>query len=119
MAYQQQSTNPFSAQFNAVDSMVYAYSGALLFVAFLSEMRHPWDFWKGIFMAQVFICVVYVFFGAFVYSFFGQYSASNIGQVIQPLNLQVVSNVLGLLTGFIAICEYMAATMSFSVGTLC
>jgi len=106
IAYQQQSTNEFSAQFNAVDSMVYAYSGALLFVAFLSEMRHPWDFWKGIFLAQVFICVVYIFFGAFVYSFYGQYSASNIGQVIQPLRLQVVSNVLGLLTGFIAVCEY-------------
>ena len=46
--------------------MVYAYSGALLFVAFLAEMRHPMDFWKGAFLAQLFICCVYIFFGAFV-----------------------------------------------------
>ena len=43
-----------------------AYAGALLFVAFLSEMRHPLDFWKGMFMAQAFICIVYMFFGVFV-----------------------------------------------------
>lgn len=110
-AFQQQSANEFSAQFNAVDTMVYAYSGALLFVAFLSEMRHPWDFWKGIFMAQVFICVVYIFFGAFVYSFYGQYSASNITQVIQPVSLQTVANVLSLLTGFIAIFLYFNVGM--------
>lgn len=59
--YQQQATG-FASQFNAVDSMVCkfclfhrssispsrlicwadAYSGALLFVAFLGEMRNPW-----------------------------------------------------------------------------
>lgn len=43
-----------------------AYSGALLFVAFLSEMRRPMDFWKAVFLAQAFITVVYIFFGAFV-----------------------------------------------------
>lgn len=117
--FQQQSTNEFSAQFNAVDTMVYAYSGALLFVAFLSEMRHPWDFWKGIFMAQVFICVVYIFFGVFVYSFYGQYSASNITQVIQPLSLQTVANVLSLLTGFIAIFLYFNVGMKTVYREVC
>lgn len=63
--YQQQSTG-FSAQFNAVDSMVYAYSGAILFVAFMAEMRHPMDFWKGMICAQAFICSVYILFGAYV-----------------------------------------------------
>lgn len=43
-----------------------AYAGAVMFVAFLSEMRHPMDFWKGLLTAQLFITVVYVFFGAFV-----------------------------------------------------
>jgi Kef-type K+ transport system membrane component KefB len=43
-----------------------SYGGALLFIAFLAEMRHPWDFWKGMLVAQVFICFVYIFFGAFV-----------------------------------------------------
>lgn len=120
--YQQQSTG-FSAQFNAVDSMVYAYSGAILFVAFMAEMRHPMDFWKGMICAQAFICGVYILFGAYVsphsltgprrrlmpvqvYSNYGQYSGSNISQVIEPLHLQEVANVFSLLTGFIACSTY-------------
>ena len=35
------------------------------------------DFWKGMLCAQVFICVVYVFFGAFVYSASGNGSWDN------------------------------------------
>ncbi|KAI7306026.1 amino acid transporter-like protein [Hortaea werneckii] len=103
--YQQQATG-FASQFNAVDSMVYAYSGALLFVAFLGEMRNPWDFWKGLFLAQGFICFVYILFGVFVYSNFGQYSASNIGNVIQPFGLQTAQNIIALLTSFFAIFLY-------------
>lgn len=37
-----------------------------MFVNFLSEMRHPMDFWKAMIMAQTFITVVYIFFGVFV-----------------------------------------------------
>lgn len=43
-----------------------SWGGALLFVAFLAEMRHPMDFWKGLLCAQIFICCVYIFFGVFV-----------------------------------------------------
>lgn len=32
----------------------------------MAEMRHPMDFWKGMLVAQTFICVVYIFFGVFV-----------------------------------------------------
>jgi hypothetical protein len=64
--YQPTDTNLFAAQFNGINSMVYAYSGAVMFVAFLSEMRRPMDFWKGLLVAQTFISVVYIFFGAFV-----------------------------------------------------
>jgi hypothetical protein len=103
--YQQQAYGT-AAQLNGINQMVYSYGGALLFVAFLAEMRHPWDFWKGMLCAQSFIAVVYILFGAFVYGHFGQYSASNIGQVIQPVALQTVSNVFGLLTGFIACLLY-------------
>jgi len=87
--------------------MVYAYGGALLFVAFLAEMRHPLDFWKCLLVAQTFITVVYVCFGAMVYSQFGQYSTSAIGQTINPIGLQTVSNVLSLLTGAVACLLYM------------
>lgn len=66
--YQPTDTNLFAAQFNGINSMVYAYSGAVMFVAFLSEMRRPMDFWKGLLIAQSFITVVYIFFGAFVSS---------------------------------------------------
>jgi len=97
----------FAAQFNGVDSMVYAYGGALLFIAFLAEMRHPLDFWKGLLIAQTFITVVYIFFGAMIYSQFGQYSTSAIGQTINPFALQSVSNVFSLLTGAVACLLYM------------
>lgn len=103
--YQQQAPG-FAATFNAVNTMVYAYAGALLFVAFLSEMRHPMDFWKGMFLAQAFICIVYMFFGVFVYSYYGQYSASNIVNVVTPFGLQTAGNVLRLLSGWIAIIMY-------------
>jgi len=104
--YQQQTTNAFAAQFNGIDSIVYAYSGALLFIAFLSEMRHPMDFWKGALMAQTFIMVVYIFFGAFVYTYIGQYSVSTITQSVFPVSVQAASNVLALITAFLAVFMY-------------
>lgn len=100
------SKNSFAGTFNGINSIVYAYSGALLFVAFLSEMRHPMDFWKGCLMAQVFIMVVYVFFGAFVYTYIGQYSVSTISQVVNPYSVQVATNALSLLTSFLAVFLY-------------
>jgi hypothetical protein len=88
-------------------------------------MRHPMDFWKAMLCAQLFISVVYIFFGAFVshscfrhvhkialmifqtYNYYGQYAYSSITQVVQPLSLQVLSNVLGLITGWLAVCEFL------------
>ncbi|TQV91887.1 hypothetical protein V2A60_006012 [Cordyceps javanica] len=109
-AYQQQARG-FAGIFNGVDNMVYAYSGAILFVSFMSEMRHPMDFWKGMICAQAFICIVYLFFGLFVYSYFGQYSASVIYQVINPAGLRTFNNVLNLLTGLIAAILYFHVGM--------
>ncbi|KAJ3498815.1 hypothetical protein NLG97_g825 [Lecanicillium saksenae] len=109
-SYQQQA-HGFAGIFNGVDNMVYAYSGAILFVSFMSEMRHPMDFWKGMICAQAFICVVYLFFGLFVYSYFGQYSASVIYQVINPAGLRTFNNVLNLLTGLIAAVLYFHVGM--------
>lgn len=104
--YQMQSTDLFAATFNGIDSIVYAYSGALLFIAFLSEMRHPMDFWKGALLAQTFIMVVYIIFGAVVYKFIGQYSLSNISQAVKPERIQTVSNILALITAFLAVFMY-------------
>ncbi|KAJ5335594.1 hypothetical protein N7541_005418 [Penicillium brevicompactum] len=109
--YQPTDTNLFAAQFNGINSMVYAYSGAVMFVAFLSEMRRPMDFWKGLLMGQTFITVVYVFFGAFIYNYYGQYAYSNVNQSVYPLNLQVVGNVLSLITGWLAVFLYFNVGM--------
>ncbi|KAJ5753172.1 hypothetical protein N7520_010089 [Penicillium odoratum] len=109
--YQPTDANLFAAQFNGINSMVYAYSGAMLFVAFLSEMRQPLDFWKAVFLAQAFITVIYVFFGAFAYSYYGQYSYSTITQTVKPLSLQILSNVLSLLTGWLAVFLYFNVGM--------
>ncbi|KAK4506528.1 hypothetical protein PRZ48_000260 [Zasmidium cellare] len=104
--YQPTDTDLFAAEFNGINSIVYAYSGAVLFIAFLAEMRHPMDFWKAVFVAQFFICVVYSFFGAFSYTYYGQYSYSLVNQVVQPLGLQIAGNVLSLITGWLAIFLY-------------
>ena len=64
------------------------------------------DFWKSMLLAQVFICLVYLFFGAFVYHFMGQYSIPSIPQVIGPYALRVLCNVLSLIIGFLAVFLY-------------
>ncbi|EPS31970.1 hypothetical protein PDE_06929 [Penicillium oxalicum 114-2] len=109
--YQPTDHNLFAAQFNGINSMVYAYSGAVMFVAFLSEMRRPMDFWKGLLVAQTFITVVYIFFGAFVYHFYGQYAYTNVTQSVNPQHIQIVGNVLSLLTGWLAIFLYFNVGM--------
>ncbi|KAJ5553154.1 hypothetical protein N7494_002532 [Penicillium frequentans] len=100
----------FSGQLNGINQMVYSWGGALLFIAFLAEMRHPMDFWKGLLCAQIFICFVYIFFGVFVYSFYGQYSAQVVTTAVQPFALQTVGNVFTLVTTAIS------STMYFNVG---
>lgn len=94
--YQPANTNLFAAKFSGINTMVCkfapicitiptkknsniqqlqllclpalsdAYSGAVMFVAFLAEMRRPMDFWKGMLVAQTFITIVYVVFGVIV-----------------------------------------------------
>jgi len=103
----QESAYGFSAVLTGVNNLVYSYGGALLFIAFLAEMRHPLDFWKALIIAMAFITGVYIIFGAVVYSQMGQYSAQSISQAIQPFGLQTVSNVLALLTGAVACLMYM------------
>ncbi|KAJ5117020.1 hypothetical protein N7456_001368 [Penicillium angulare] len=108
--YQQQGAG-FIGQFNGVDELVYSYGGAILFIAFLAEMRHPMDFWKGMIIAQAFICVVYIIFGAFVYNFWGQYASSSINNSVNPYGLQVAGNILSLIVSFIACVLYFNVGM--------
>lgn len=41
------------------------------------------------------------------YSYYGQYAYVSITQVMQPLSLQILSNVLGLITGWLAVCKFL------------
>lgn len=68
----------FVGSLNGLNQAVYSYGGAMFFIAFLAEMRHPWDFWKGLLCANIFIYVCYMFFGIFVYSYQGIFNSSPI-----------------------------------------
>lgn len=96
----------FTASLNGLNQAVYSYGGAMLFISFLSEMRHPWDFWKGVLCADIFIYVVYLFFGVFVYSYQGQYAYNPVMQGLSPYNWQTATNIMNLITGLIAACLY-------------
>jgi hypothetical protein len=111
----------------------------------MAEMRHPMDFWKGMILAQSFICFVYILFGAFVsvlplpnmpvdrsgrkiranhvfiqvYGHYGQYAIANIVNVIQPLSLQTASNVLALLTATVACCKCPSCLLYFHISNSC
>jgi hypothetical protein len=96
----------FVGSLNGLNQAVYSYGGAMLFISFLAEMRHPWDFWKGILCADIFIYVVYMFFGLFVYSYQGQYAFNPVMQGLSPYNWQTATNIMNIITGLIAAALY-------------
>lgn len=96
----------FIGTLNGLDQAVYSYGGAMLFAAFLAEMRHPMDFWKGLLCAELFIYILYVFFGIFIYSYQGQYAVNPVMQGLSPYNWQTAANSMNLATGLIAALLY-------------
>lgn len=116
----------FTASLNGLNQAVYSYGGAMLFISFLSEMRHPWDFWKGLLCADIFIYVCYMFFGLFIYSYQGQYSYNPVMQGLSPYAWAVgtldsilntirhpvltrpllATNIMNMVTGLIAAALY-------------
>lgn len=96
----------FTASLNGLNQAVYSYAGAMLFITFLAEMRHPMDFWKAVICAEAFIYVCYMFFGIFVYSYHGQYTYNPIAQGVSNFNWQTALNVMQLVTGLIAAALY-------------
>lgn len=96
----------FLGTYQGINSIIYAYGGAMLFFNLLAEMRNPWDFWKGMIIADVFIYGVYMFFGALQYSFQGQYTYNNSYQSITPYNYQTAGNLLSIIGGMIAAALY-------------
>ena len=81
---------------------VYAYGGAMLFIEFMSEMRRPRDFIKGMWAAQAFIYFIYMIYGLCVYHWQGQYTYQISYQGVSIYGWQTVGNMLAVLSGLIA-----------------
>lgn len=96
----------FQGQIVGLMQAVYSYGGAMLFVEFMAEMKRPFDFWKGMLCAQVFIYFVYMLFGLFVYSYQGQFTLIIAYQGISSYAWQTVANAFGLTSGLIAALLY-------------
>jgi hypothetical protein len=86
----------FAGTYQGLNTIIYAYGGAMLFFNLMAEMRNPWDFWKGMLCADIFIYVAYMFFGIFQYSFQGQYTYVQNFQSISPYNYQTAGNILSI-----------------------
>lgn len=86
----------FLGTYQGLNSIIYAYGGAMLFFNLLAEMRNPWDFWKGMLCADIFIYVVYMFFGIFQYSYQGQYTYSLNYQSISVFKYQTAGNIISV-----------------------
>lgn len=96
----------FVASLNGLNQAVYSYGGCMTFIAFLAEMRHPMDFWKGLLCGQLFIYCVYLFFGIFVYSYQGQFAFNPVMQGLSPYGFQTATNVLNVISSLIAAALY-------------
>ena len=92
----------FQSQLNACMNIVYSYGGALVFVEFMAEMKRPWDFWKGMAAAQMFIFTVYLVFAMVVYHYQGQFVINPANQGISNYGWQTATNVINLVSALIA-----------------
>jgi hypothetical protein len=96
----------FGAAINGLMQAVFAYGGAMLFPEFMSEMKRPHDFLKGMWGAQFFIYICYMFYGLFMYGFQGQYVLTPSYLGISPYNWQTAGNVLAMVSALIAAALY-------------
>ncbi|ODV76729.1 uncharacterized protein CANTADRAFT_86508 [Suhomyces tanzawaensis NRRL Y-17324] len=99
-------TGQFSNQLVACMNIVYSYGGAIVFIEFMAEMRRPYDFWKGMILAQSFIFIVYLIYGLFVYSQLGQFVVNPANQGISGYAMQTVTNVFNFVSAVIAAALY-------------
>jgi hypothetical protein len=88
----------FLGTYQGINTIIYAYGGAMLFFNLLAEMRNPWDFWKGMLCADLFIYLVYMFFGMLQYSYQGQYTYSTAVQSVSKYNYQTAGNILSIIS---------------------
>ncbi|CAH2353035.1 hypothetical protein CLIB1423_09S01354 [[Candida] railenensis] len=92
----------FQNQLSACMNIVYAYGGAMVFIEFMSEMKRPRDFIKGMACAQLFIFTCYLLFGLIVYHYQGQFVVNPANQGISHYGWQTATNIISLLSAIIA-----------------
>ena len=100
------SSNGFAGSVNGAMQAVFSYGGAMVFPEFMSEMRRPRDFLKGMWAAQMFIYVVYMLYGLFMYAYQGQYVINPSYLGISGYTLQTVGNVFAMVSAIIAAALY-------------
>ncbi|KAJ5723155.1 hypothetical protein N7488_001190 [Penicillium malachiteum] len=92
----------FTATVSGAMQAVFAYGGAMVFPEFMAEMKRPKDFLTGMWAAQTFIYVCYMFYGLFMYGYQGQYSINPTYLGISKYSIQTTGNVFAMLSGVIA-----------------
>lgn len=92
----------FAATVSGAMQAVFAYGGAMVFPEFMAEMKRPKDFLTGMWAAQTFIYVCYMFYGLFMYGYQGQYSINPTYLGISKYSIQTAGNVFAMLSGVIA-----------------
>lgn len=85
---------------------IFAYSGAMLFPEFMSEMKRPKDFLTAMWASQTFIYVCYMVYGLVIYSQQGVYTVNPSYLGIAPYGLQTAGNVFAMVSSIIAAALY-------------
>lgn len=99
------STN-FAATLNGAMQAVYSYGGSLIFPEIMAEIRRPKDFLTGMWGAQLFIYICYMFYGLFMYGYQGQYVQTPSYLGISQYGIQTAGNSLAIVSALIAATLY-------------
>ncbi|KAJ5381614.1 uncharacterized protein N7496_004042 [Penicillium cataractarum] len=96
------STGNFAGTVSGAMQAVFAYGGSMIFPEFMAEMKRPKDFLTGMWAAQAFIYICYMFYGLFIYGYQGQYTVNPTYLGISEYSIQTAGNVFAMVTGLIA-----------------
>lgn len=96
------SSGSFAGTVSGAMQAVFAYGGSMIFPEFMAEMKRPKDFLTGMWAAQAFIYVCYMFYGLFIYGYQGQYTINPTYLGISKYSIQTTGNVFAMITGIIA-----------------
>lgn len=67
---------PFATAFLSVSNIVFAYGGHVAFFTFISELRHPRDFPKALYLFQITDTCLYIIVAVVIYRYAGSSVAS-------------------------------------------